>query len=353
MKIKFFALCMVIPVLCACSVYEKTKEIISENKAETQQIEYRTLIVDENKEIYRYEDMEQDLETISLAYKDRVSLDVIGTTLDGRNIYDMVIGKKTAPVHMIIHGSIHAREYITTKLIMKQLAYYLSCLDNGTGEYKQIPYSELFKDTALHIVPMVNPDGVTISQSGIDGLRTQAAKASVRKIVNSDGGAGGFTQWKANANGVDLNRNYDAMWEEFVGAGRPASDRYKGAAPASEPETKALIGITRNNPVVRTISYHTYGQVIYWYFGQTGDLYSETKAFADEISEITGYAPDANYEQLDPAGYKDWALDKLGIPSITIEVGYGKNPVPNSQFEGIRNQNKDVWAGMLYNYKYN
>ncbi len=347
------ALCILCLFLCGCSTSFSTGTLgsIPEKPPVSPRVEYRTLRIDENPSVYTYADMEKDLETLKFAYKDLVTLEIIGSTADGRGIYDMVVGAPDAPNHVIVHGSIHAREYITTKLIMKQLAYYLKCLSDGTGMYKGVPYSELFRDVALHIVPMVNPDGVTLCQYGPEGLRTEAVRQTVLQITLMDGYTN-FTQWKANAGGVDLNRNFDALWSEYAGTPHPSSDLYKGTSPGSEPETRALISITATNPVKRTISYHTYGQVIYWYFAQTGTLYEDSLAFAQEMSGITGYPPDANFTQLDPAGYKDWAIQTLGIPSITIEVGYGQNPVPDSQFETIWNENKEVWAGMLYTLKF-
>ena len=238
---------------------------------------------------------------------------------------------------------------------MRQLAYYLNEINNSTGSFNSISYSELFKDTALHIIPMVNPDGVTISQYGLKKIKKEETRNKITSIASNDKASpeGNYlVQWKSNANGVDLNRNFDALWSEYKGPAQASSDHYKGTAPGSEPESKALIELTTKYNVIRTISYHTYGQVIYWYFGQTGQLYASTKKFADAISATTGYPTDANYEKLDPAGYKDWAIHKLSIPSITIEVGHGSNPVPNSQFEQIWNQNQHTWAAMLYDIKY-
>lgn len=357
MKTKLLAICLMLASLCGCASekgsmpfdeYDKAEEILTEKKTSAD----KALIIDENKKLYGYEDMEKDLKALSVKYKDMTSLNVIGETLDGRDIYDLVIGEEEADDQIIIHASIHAREYITTKLVMKQLVYYLDSLKNDLGEYKGIAYSDLFDDVAIHVVPMVNPDGVTLAQFGYDGLKTRTAKRAVRDIVGEDISTYDFAQWKANANGVDLNRNYDAMWDEFEGAEKAAAERYKGTAPGSEPETEALISITEANNVVRTISYHTCGEVIYWYFGQRDRLYDESLAFVNEISEITGYEPDGNSGMLDPAGYKDWALEKMRIPSVTVEVGHGGNPVPDSQLEDIVNRNKDVWAGTLYNYKY-
>lgn len=317
-------------------------------------VEYKTLTIDENPPLYTYENMVNDLSIMEQAYGDFTSLDIIGETLDGRHIYDFIIGDTDAPQHAIIHASIHGREYITTKLVMTQLSGYLDALDNTIGSYNGIPYSELFDNVAVHIIPMVNPDGVTISQFGIKNILKQKTLDRLTTIAQNDGQSlsGEYlTQWKANANGVDLNRNYDALWDEYDGPAKPSSDHYKGTSPGSEPETKALIELTKKYNVVRTISYHTYGEVIYWYFGQEGDLLQTSKAFAEAISNTTGYPTDANYEQLDPAGYKDWTLSELSIPSITIEVGHDSNPVPDSQFNDILKQNKDVWAVMLNDLK--
>lgn len=367
MNIKVISVCTLSFIIglniCGCTNENKAEKNASgeetvfmgeENIEPTPEIIYKTLIVDENREIYTYEDMEYDLNLLEQAYRNIARLDIIGETADGRKLYDLVIGDDSAQQAVIIHGSIHAREYITSKLVMKQAAYYLWNLNNGSGEYKGIPYSDLFEGTAVHIIPMVNPDGVSISQLGTNGINKPETLERIQNIAASEGRMADsdyLTQWKANSEGVDLNRNFDAMWDEFQGAGAPASDRYKGTAPGCTAEAAALINLTQSTDVVRTLSYHTFGEVIYWYFGQSGDLYNETLAFANDISAVTGYPTDSNYGSLDPAGYKDWAIESLGIPSLTVEVGHGSNPVPNTQFENIWNENKDVWAAVLYNAK--
>ena len=108
-----------------------------------------------------------------------------------------------------------------------------------------------------------------------------------------------------------------------------------------------MVALTEKYPFVRTISYHTQGSVIYWYFGQTGQLKTDTETFANEVSRVTGYPTDANYANLDPAGYKDWAIAKKGIPSLTIEVGRETSPVPAGQFDTVWNENQGVWQVLL------
>ena len=55
----------------------------------------------------------------------------------------------------------------------------------------------------------------------------------------------------------------------------------------------------------------------------------------------------AIYEELDPAGYKDWALLKMGIPSLTIEIGRADSPLPQSAYRRILRENRGVWEEIL------
>ena len=111
----------------------------------------------------------------------------------------------------------------------------------------------LISRRGLLFIPCLNPDGMQL------GKRT-------------------------NANGVDLNRNFDAGWYEFIGSPQPSPERYKGTFPGSEPEAASLISLTRDYHLKRAISYHTCGALIYWYFKQSGKVLEESQKFANEIS---------------------------------------------------------------------
>ena len=75
--------------------------------------------------------------------------------------------------------------------------------------------------------------------------------------------------------------------------------------------------------------------------------YDQTLSFANTIAATTGYPLDADYQSLDPAGYKDWAIQNQGIPSLTIEVGLQDSPVPAEQFATIWAENQFVWEETL------
>lgn len=299
---------------------------------------------------YTYEDFRTALRLLGERYSGLVVCGSLADTFDGRKLWHLRIGNADARKKVFINGGIHAREYITSQLVMKQTEAYLRHIASDDF-YGGMRYRRLWRCVQIHVLPMVNPDGIAISQGGLDGLLTEKARERVRAIARlDDRSADGdyLTRWKANANGVDLNRNFDALWENYQGpAGHPSADHYKGEKPGCEPESAAMIRLTETEAFDRTISYHTQGNVIYWYFGQKGRLYTDTLNFARRISEITGYPADRSFRSLDPAGYKDWAISRKGIPSLTIEVGHGKSPVAQAQFEEIWRANEFVWEETL------
>ena len=308
-----------------------------------------SLVVDEDQALYTYEDLVKDAEALQRKYPEWVTVRSLGRTVDGREIVHLIIGNPEASNRVLIHGGIHAREYMTVQLVMKQASSFLS--HAAAGEvYGDASYVELLRSNAIHVVPNVNPDGVALSQQGLEAIKDDAVRSNILAIASADGAEPSeayFMNWKANANGVDLNRNFDALWDVYVGAGQPSSERYKGTAPGCEVESAALIDLTNREHFSRTISYHEQGSLVYWYFGQTGTLLEESQRFAETISSQTGYQIYSNYENLDPAGYKDWAIQSEGIPSLTIEIGLGEMPLPAEQFARVWLQNEHVWEATL------
>ncbi|MBR5913024.1 MAG: hypothetical protein IKZ58_01490 [Selenomonadaceae bacterium] len=330
-----------------------TKNIAESNNSapsNESKIPRQDLIVYSSPEKYSYDDFMHDLKIIENNYSSQVQIIKLCDTPDGRGVYDIVLGDINGDNQVLIFGAMHAREYITTQVVMRQLCEAIDVLNGGGGTYRGISDAELLKGVTIHFVPLSNPDGVSISQFGLSGINND----SIRNQVASMGGD--YVQWKANARGVDLNRNFDAGWYEFGGSSYPSSERYKGTAPGSEPEAAALISLTQDYHIKRAISYHTCGALIYWYYKQSGEVLAQSQKFANEISSATGYPLDDDYTAVDAAGYKDWAVYKLGIPSITIETGaesgFYDNPVPQRFFNGIWERNKNVVYATAYELKY-
>ena len=300
-------------------------------------------IVDVSRSDYSYEDMAEDLQTLSVVYGGRhFSYRSIGTSAAGRPIYVGVLGNPQAARQVVVSAAIHGREYMTAQLTMKQLEFYLKYYDMGS--YGGIPYSVLFEQVCFYIVPMTNPDGVMISQQGLESL-PESMRPLIEECYEAEEHEYSFGRylelWKANANGVDLNRNYDALWEEYDGAERPQSYQYKGPSPASEPETQAMTALIDSLPnVIAVLCIHSQGEVIYWNCGQGEETRDITRGFAQTVSDRTGY--ELLNEQNNDASLSDWCELEREIPAITVEIGNETLILPIEQFPTIWMENYDL-----------
>ena len=307
-----------------------------------------------SEQLYDYEEMEADLKELAGEYPDRLSVSSLGTTEDGRELFLAVLGSPDASNAIVVQAAIHAREYMTTLLTMKQLEYYLYYYD--TGYYNGIPYSDIFEHTAVYLIPMLNPDGVAISQKGLEGIRSETIREEIVSWYERDYQNGTTSYnlsdylkyFKSNANGVDLNRNFDMGWDEFTGSSAPGSDRYKGTAPGSEKESAALIDLTNSLNPRAAISYHATGSILYWDYGQTGEFRGECESLTALISGLTSYRMiyRSAGARVNAAGYSDWAAGVKEIPAVTIEIGTGRAPLSIEEFADIWSRNREVIAAV-------
>ncbi|MBQ5633347.1 MAG: hypothetical protein IIV11_00525, partial [Clostridia bacterium] len=274
------------------------------------------------------------------------------------------LGSADAERQIVVQGGIHGREYITTMLVMRQLEYYLDSYEKE-GSYNGKSFAELFDGVAIYVIPMANPDGMTISESGIEAVRSDVLRAQIEQIYKYDLVRGYATlesgkvlsfdeyleYWKANANGVDLNRNYDARWDDYKGEKAPCFLNYKGPYAASESETQATVKFVEGlSNVVASITVHSQGEVIYWDCNQTGEIREETLELAKLAQEITGYS----FEQdpINDASYSDWMVLEKGIPCVTVEVGDGEgySLLTIDKFYDVWKDNHILWAALADAY---
>ena len=302
-------------------------------------------------EKYSYEQMKADIEALQNRYGSaHMAVNTIGTSADGRQIYDIVVGNPNAGKHVLIQGSIHAREHMNSLLIMKQAEEALAFYE--TGSYNGRNLSDLLNQTAVHFVPMANPDGVALSHFGLDAIQSAQLREKIQSCYASDTAAGRtsldfetyLSRWKANARGVDLNYNFDARWNHDPdGWLLPSSSGYRGLGPASEPETQAMVNLINNGAVwAACISYHSMGNVIYWDI-EGNRVQAKSQHLAQLASASTG-----GYQMLysgGGGGFKDWLqLKENPVPSITVETGKADCPMPLSEFDSIWAQNRTGWA---------
>ena len=307
--------------------------------------------------LYTYEQMMTDLSEMAAAYPDLLTVTSCGTSLDGRDIPEAILGNPGSEHHILIQASIHAREYINTLVAMEQIEYFLH--HHADGMYADASYDQLLSSVCFHILPMSNPDGVSISQFGPDAIRNEELRNGLYDILQNDRDGGRtsgedsyWRRWKANARGVDLNRNFDAGWDMYEGVPYPSSDHYKGTSPASEPETQAILNAADACNAMITISYHSMGGVIYWDYGSTGEVYDKDYALMSLVSVMTGYSGSSSVQSSqDAAGCSDYFVLVRGVPSVTIENGWSECPIGIEEYPSIWNANAELLPALAFTYK--
>lgn len=315
-------------------------------------------IVDTSRAEYGYEEMKSDLFALQAAYPDLLRVSSAGKSLDGRELYYADFGVQDAEKQIFISAGIHGREYLTPLLLMKMTEYYL--VNYNTEDETGVAFADLAGDYRIRIIPMVNPDGIMISQQGLSAVKSESLKEQIRLVYESDcskyesyrryGSLEEYLKhWKANAAGVDLNRNFPIeYWGEMrTGVGQPSSQAYKGKSAGSEPETQAVISLVRelSNPVC-VISIHSQGEILYWNCGQSGELLARNERLKEVLVGLTGYRSQSSFESPD-ATLDDWAALERGIPSVTIETGTGSCPLPIEQFAAIWEQTRNLWRCLV------
>lgn len=284
------------------------------------------------KGVYTYDAMVQDIAELVKQYP-LLTADQIGQSVEGRMIYMLQLGR--GPQKILIDGSHHASEWISSFLVMTMIEHYAYYYHTG-NMFDQYDLRQLGEQYTFCFVPMVNPDGVEIVASN--------GKSSLNyaQLVAWNRGSRDFSLWKANARGVDLNRQYPTNWRlaQSYGPPSPAPANYAGPHALSEPEIIAMDELHQAERFVAQISYHTVGNIVYYFYHQTGEQLARDLALAREVSSITGY--ELRHSSGGIGGLeRDYVVDTFQVPSLIIELGSNKRrPLP--EFSGMWRRNKQV-----------
>lgn len=224
----------------------------------------------------------------------------IGETILKRKIYCFRSEKPTKK-RILFVASIHAREHITGDLILKILE-----------EQKDKMNCDLY------VLPLVNPDGVELCTKGIFSLPKEMRDnlVAINRGLN-------FSMWKANVRGVDINNNFDAGWSRVFSHRKkqPSSQGFYGKYCESERETRAIVDFISKNNFSLVVAFHTKGEELYFeYFNKNLE---RDRKIAQIFAKGLKYKI-KNYEKTSSAGLKDWCVEKLNIPSFTLECGSDK-----------------------------
>lgn len=216
---------------------------------------------------------------------------------------------------IIITAGIHARECYTALVVLHQAEKFMGGSDDG-----------------VYFIPLVNPDGALFFESGVTFGNAFLEKHKAR-----------HKEWKANALGVDLNCNFDANF----GTGEfnvftPGAHGFVGEYPLSAKESRALADFTSSVNPAYTVSYHCMGGELYWEFFQTSARLERDRSYAARIAEHIGVKK-VDGDLNSSGGYKDWCVQKLLIPAVTIELlENGSHPFTAADFAAELPRNADL-----------
>ena len=254
--------------------------------------------------------------------------DLWAICLTARQPGDCALAPGSTKPRAMIMAAIHARELQTS-----EIAYRL--IDELTQKYgTDADLTMLMDTTEIWVVPVVNPDGREIVETGGNAPYLQ------RKNANNTLGGCALPPTATNHHGIDLNRNGDFLWGSVGSSADPCSQTYKGVGPASEPEEQGLQtlftqlfpdakGPNRADAVPITtrgafITLHSYGNLVLLPPGDGGTTPNDAqlRTLAFRLSHFNGYLTGTGPEVLygTSGTTDDWMYGQLGVPAYTFEV---------------------------------
>ena len=241
----------------------------------------------------------------------------IGRTVQGKPILAVKVTRNAKQIRdgsrpsTLYMSTQHAREWITVEMTRRLLHHVL---DNyGTDP----TITRLVNQTELWFVPVANPDGYDYTFT--EGNRLW------RKNLRDNNGDGQITE----VDGVDLNRNFSYKWgwDNEGSSPDPSSETYRGPAPNSEPETRALDRLFRRIGFEFLINYHSAAELLLYGVGwqvstpTPDDEIYKAMAGDDADPAVEGYDPDISAELYTTNGDTDThATVRYGTLGFTPEM---------------------------------
>lgn len=218
---------------------------------------------------------------------------ILGTTVEGNNLVAYHYGSGDTEVLLI--GGIHGGYSWSTAALGYELVDYFDANPNVVPE-----------EVLVTIIPVANPDGLDAAVGTVGRFSTTLANA----LTLEDRTAARF-----NANGVDLNRNFDCDWSP-TGTWRSQTVS-GGATPFSEPEAAAIRDY---------VTEYTPDAAIVW-FGSEGKVYPSacesdpteaSVALAATFAAAAEYPAEAEFDAYAITGDMVNWLAAQDIPAISV-----------------------------------
>lgn len=220
---------------------------------------------------------------------------VIGTSVEGRDIEVYSFG--TGETKLLFVGGMHGGYEWNSVVIAEYL------IEDFADGSITVP-----EDLTVNIIPNLNPDGV-YKVLGMTGGFTEAEALAVAPTVVPEG--------RFNANGIDLNRNFDCKWQPTsTWRGNVVS---AGAKPFSEPEAAALRDYVLETNPAAVIFWHSQANNVYASECEDGVL-PATKLLMQTYARAGSYGEVLSFDAYPVTGDAEGWLASIGIPAITVEL---------------------------------
>ncbi len=273
-------------------------------------------------------------------------------------------------------GGIHAREWQSPEVVTG----LLELLVERSGDDDWIDY--ILDHTSIVVTPVLNVDGFLQTQRyprsnwlGVDNRHPDYSPRDGRmRRKNLRGADENLNTAHGRLAGVDLNRNNEPGWPGPPDTGESEDLTYRGASPASEPETQALIGAAELGPSEQLRFYadmHSYTKVFFSVETDNQRLNGIQRRLlnmaANHHADLPGrkrYVNDPSHVDNGIGTTSEYFAHEFQVPSLTWEIepgnsggteygGFGTNGhdgfiLPESEISRVRENLAETMAAIAY-----
>ena len=241
---------------------------------------------------------------------------------------------------VLLNGAHHGSELMTIEYTLDAVQHLTENYASDPAVRRRVDHLEIF------VVPLVNPDG--------NHHYMRVSRAGGRKNGRDTDGDGAHGWW----DGVDLNRNYPFRWGALGELGSRswyAESNYRGLAPASEPETAAMIRLAGDQRFAAAISFHTFSTAIlspYTIDGVDNPLPDETWPIAEAIAAAAPRQPNGRPYRVRRKLYpvdgtdQDWHRHAHGTLAYLLEGSHHNPRDPELRLAAVA-ATRPVWQALL------
>ncbi len=275
---------------------------------------------------FDYAKFEKEIFALKARYPD-ISLIPVAKSRMGRDVIALCAGKPVGA--NIILGGFSGNDILSVKTVMIFAKRYFSALfSEKQSELCEVNIKRASAERGAIFVPCINPDGAEIFSKG-----AAYAPGWLRKSIPFSGDK--TADYKANAAGVEIERNFDYDFENrrkkegLHSLAVKSPSLYSGKKAFSEPEAAGLRDLLKKCRPNLICSISSGAGEILW---RSVSPHKNARRIARVLCSLCGYALEADIGPLSEGIFRSWASVNLGAPSVDIKI---KKPSRFLSFEKI------------------